>query len=104
MNGHRPLVLIVDDNEFNVYSLSVMLESKGLKSDFANNGRTAIQKVEDMQKSDCGCQYKLILMDCNMPLMDGFEAVRILKQKMKANTLKYIPVIATTASVLKEDQ
>ena len=97
-------ILVVDDNEFNIYSLQIMLESKGIESDFANNGLTSIQMVEEMHKSNKGYEYKLVLMDCNMPLMDGFEAVGILKQKMSESKLNYIPVVATTASVLKEDQ
>jgi CheY-like chemotaxis protein len=74
--NHRPKncndcvkVLIVDDNEFNTMSLlDVMEEFYSLKCETASNGKEAVEIVEGRK---C-CAFKLIFMDCMMPLMDGF--------------------------------
>lgn len=57
----------------------------------AYNGKQGIEKVEEKKVFD------LILMDVNMPVMDGKEATRILKEKMKINKLPYSPIITFTA-------
>ena len=61
---------------------------------FADNGRTALDILEHNRK------INLILMDVHMPVMDGLEATAIIKADPE---LKHIPIVALTASVLKED-
>ena len=80
----RRKVLIVDDNLFNLLTLESIIEAAYfLKSDKASNGSEAVAKVAErkldclMDPCTCGANlstYSLILMDCNMPVMDGFEA------------------------------
>ncbi len=72
----------MDDNVFNIMTLQTMLEvSMKLKSDKALNGKIAVDLVtkrfEENERDPCTCSmkrfnYKLIFMDCNMPIMDGF--------------------------------
>jgi CheY-like chemotaxis protein len=80
----RREILVVDDNIFNVVTLQTILEySLKIQSDKALNGKEAVEKVlkraQEDTKDPCHClrrrqNYKLIFMDCNMPIMDGFQA------------------------------
>ena len=80
----RREILVVDDNIFNIITLQTILEySLKIQSDKALNGKEAVEKVlkraEEEKKDPCHCHrgrqnYKLIFMDCNMPIMDGFQA------------------------------
>ena len=72
-------VLIVDDNFFNLIPLELILrETFGLNSDKALNGQEAVMKFanHNIQEKPCRCgvRYRLVLMDLNMPVMDGYEA------------------------------
>ena len=87
-------ILIVDDDSFNLYSLEVLLKTLKRKIDKAHNGREAVDKVLENPK-----MYTLIIMDCNMPILDGWEATKILKEKMGANELPLIPIVGCTAYV-----
>ena len=75
-------ILVVDDNEFNVILLQEILYTYKLQSDAANDGKEACEMVK---KSFGCCPYRLVFMDINMPIMDGFEAtvrIRELCQQM----------------------
>jgi len=87
-------ILVVDDNKMNRVFLNVMLTSLGLQSDTVENG---VEAVEQVLKE----KYVLILMDENMPLMNGIEAT---KEIRKLNIEKYIPIIAVTANALEGDK
>ena len=64
--------------------MNLLFKKFGYKSDSANNGEKAIDMVEKKQfNENCDCIYKLIIMDCNMPKMNGYQACNILKTKMK---------------------
>jgi len=68
----------VDDNFFNLVPLELILrETFQLTVDKAQNGLDAVNKVRnDINKKCCNVRYKLILMDLNMPVMDGFRATQ----------------------------
>jgi len=77
-------ILIVDDNEYNIYALETMLKMRGYMSDCTNNGKTAVkmikEKWENKKCSDKCPGYQLVFMDCSMPIMDGFEATQIIRK------------------------
>ncbi len=93
-------VLIVDDNEFNLIALKLLLEKRKLKIDQARNGQEAIKKiVENLQgihEEKHICRYKMIFMDLDMPVKNGFEACEELMVIFSNFDVK-IPIIACTA-------
>ena len=84
-------ILLVEDNHINQEIIKGLLENSNLKLDIANNGK---EGIEFFKKKD----YALILMDIQMPVMDGYEASEIIRQKNKN-----IPIIALSANAMKED-
>jgi len=84
-------VLLVDDNDINQEIVTGLLEHSKIELDIASNGKEAIEMFE-VDK------YALILMDIQMPIMDGYKATEIIRQKDKN-----IPIIALTANAMKED-
>ncbi|MGC1240804.1 MAG: response regulator [Chryseosolibacter sp.] len=88
-------VLIVDDDDRNVYSLLAALESEGLSCHKASNGKQALNLINEERSFD------LILMDVMMPEMDGFEAARAIR---KIKGYEKIPIIALTAKAMKDDR
>ena len=88
-------VLVAEDVELNQFLARHILESWGFTADFAFNGEEAIRKLETNE-------YDLILMDIQMPVMDGMEAtrrIRLLDNPVKAA----VPIVALTANALKGD-
>jgi CheY-like chemotaxis protein len=89
------IVLIVDDEDSNIYALSSYLESLDMKVMVAKNG-------EDMMSVlGKGAPPHIILLDMMMPVMDGFEALEALKLN---DLYKKIPAIAVTAKAMKGDK
>ncbi|NEX16861.1 MAG: hypothetical protein C1943_09595 [Halochromatium sp.] len=87
-------VLLVEDNEINQELAVELLESNGLKVQVANHGREALEWL-DREAFDG------VLMDCQMPVMDGYEATRAIRRHPRHRDL---PVIAMTASALVADR
>ncbi len=88
-------ILLVDDDVRNVFALSSVLEGYRMDVTFAENGREALEILENHQDFD------LILMDMMMPEMDGYEAMRRIRQLPE---FERIPIIALTAKAMKEDR
>jgi signal transduction histidine kinase/CheY-like chemotaxis protein len=86
-------VLVVDDNGVNRRVASKMLESFGLVTVVAENGSEALSAVRSSH-------FDLVLMDCHMPVMDGFEAARAISSELGEGRP---PIVALTASALPED-
>jgi signal transduction histidine kinase/CheY-like chemotaxis protein len=95
---HRSLqgrVLLTEDNLVNQELAHAMLSHLGLKVDIAENGQVALQKLASET-------YDLVLMDCQMPVLDGFEATRQLRLR-EAGTGCHVPVVALTANAMSGD-
>jgi PAS domain S-box-containing protein len=88
-------ILIVDDDERNIYALSNTLEGKDMNIFSATNGMDALEKLQLFPEID------LILMDVMMPEMDGMATTKIIRSK---NNNKHIPIIAVTAKAMKDDR
>lgn len=88
-------ILIVDDDIRNVYALTIALEENGMEVIVAENGREGIDVLRKNPDTD------LILMDIMMPEMDGFEAMRKIRQISEFQTL---PIIALTAKAMKRSR
>jgi len=92
----REKILIVEDNLINQKVAVSILEQLGYKSGIANNGEEGIAMARTGE-------YALILMDCHMPVMDGFEATRRIRD-MERDSGKHIPIIALTANAMREEK
>eukprot|EP00331_Platyophrya_macrostoma_P021241 CAMPEP_0176445006 /NCGR_PEP_ID=MMETSP0127-20121128/23424_1 /TAXON_ID=938130 /ORGANISM="Platyophrya macrostoma, Strain WH" /LENGTH=748 /DNA_ID=CAMNT_0017830669 /DNA_START=616 /DNA_END=2862 /DNA_ORIENTATION=- len=94
-------ILVVDDNDFNHLAVEMLIVGTNLKLHKAKNGQEALDTLETKCKYDrkrCSDCCKMILMDINMPVMDGIQATKLLKAKMKRQEIKYIPVIMNSAN------
>lgn len=88
-------VLIVDDDERNLFALSNTLRKRGLQVTTATDGEKGIYALEQSASID------IVLMDIMMPVMNGYEAITRIRQMP---TRKRIPIIALTAKAMKEDK
>ncbi|MBE0650734.1 MAG: response regulator [Bacteroidales bacterium] len=94
----RLRVLIVEDNDLNAKFAEIVLKKYNIKADFATNGSLAIEKF---LKYD----YDLILMDIQMPLMNGIETTaEIRKYEKQLSVEKPVVIIAVTAFALEHDR
>ena len=92
-------VLIVDDNPFNILAASFVLEKLHYSIDKAFHGEECISLLQKQEKL-----YDLILMDIQMPVMDGVQASKIITEKVKAGELKNVPIVALTAKKSTEEE
>lgn len=90
-------ILLAEDNLVNQQVVFHMLENFGCSVDIANNGREALHALS--QKP-----YDMVLMDCMMPEMDGYEATAEIRRRQNANQLPYFPIIALTANAIEGDR
>ena len=95
-SGRR--ILLVEDNDLNLEIAQVLLESCGFEIEAARDGAEAVQKVSQASEGD----IDLVLMDVQMPVMNGFEATR--RIRALDGPLARIPIIAMTASAFSEDR
>ncbi len=96
--GRKPRVLLVEDNPVNRKVALMMLKKLGYPADSVDNGKAALEILR-------ATQYDLVLMDCQMPEMDGFQAVGKIREEEKNQPgRRRTPVIAMTAHALKGDR
>jgi PAS domain S-box-containing protein len=94
-------ILLAEDNQVNQLVTRELLASLGLSCDVAGNGFEVIASLRQAQQTS---RYHLILMDCQMPELDGFEATRRIRAGKGGNTHRDIPIVALTAHALEEDR
>jgi len=90
-------ILIVDDIQTNILTAKALLGKLGYMTDQAKNGFEAVEKYKTNS-------YDLILMDCQMPVMDGFEASRQIRLNEKKIKTDQVPIIAMTGNAFQSDQ
>ncbi|MBS0587938.1 MAG: response regulator [Proteobacteria bacterium] len=93
--NHRPRVLVVEDNDVNQLISKAMLERLQCEVAMVCNGAEAIDAFTSTSRT-----FDLILMDCNMPVMDGFEATRRIRALEQQEKLTPVPIVALTAHAL----
>ena len=95
---NRPLnVLVVEDNPINQLVIDELLNEFGHTTVLAENGKVGLQRVEEES-------IDLVLMDCQMPVMDGFEATRRLRAIEEEEGRPRMPIIAVTSNAIKGDR
>ncbi|BBF80054.1 response regulator [Asticcacaulis excentricus] len=96
--GEGPIrILVVEDNPANALVASLFLEQMGYAHDRAENGREAIEAYQ-------AGRYGLILMDLQMPEMDGYEATRRIRALERETGRAAVPIVALTAHALSGDR
>ena len=96
-----PQILVVDDDAFNLTALEQILHKLHFTCDLAFHGAEALEKIQQRQVNRCSSlcqQYKVMFLDCNMPVMNGYETCKILRKKIKDGVIDEIKVIACTAT------
>lgn len=91
-------VLVVEDNLLNRKVVGAMLNKPGRQIEYVENGRLAVDAIVR------GDRFDLVLMDCQMPVMDGYAATRAIRAWERDNGRAGIPIVALTAGVFEEDR
>jgi len=95
LTADAPVVLVVEDNSINQMVFTALLESVGYRSEVVENGRDALEAL-DLK------DYAAVFMDCQMPVMDGFETTQELRRREGAD--QHTCVIAVTATAMASDR
>ena len=90
-------VLLAEDDEINQLVAVSMLQKMGLEADAVSTGKGAVAALSQKH-------YDLVLMDCQMPEVDGFDATRLIRSKISSVLNHQIPIIALTAHALLENR
>lgn len=96
ISGLKLLILLVEDHYPNVLIATTLLEDFGCEFDVASNGAEAFELFQSKK-------YSAVLMDIQMPLVDGFEATRLIRQFELEQQVQHTPIIALTANCTNED-
>lgn len=94
MVGKEPKILLVDDDELSRRMMGLLLSEKGYNYDTASNGFEAVESVQSQS-------YDIVLMDLQMPLMNGFDATRKIREWEAGE--KHTPIVALTAMLLDNE-
>ncbi len=100
-NNHSTRILIVDDNPINLEIAADLLEDFGFVYSFASNGQEAIT---ELKKAPIENPYHIILMDCQMPTLDGYRATNLIRAGRGGRSYISIPIIAMTANAMSGDR
>jgi two-component system, sensor histidine kinase and response regulator len=94
-HGEERRLLVVEDNSINQEVMVEILRELGYSADVAENGQVALDMLERRS-------YPLILMDCQMPVLDGYQATTLIRQREEPG--EHVPIIAVTAHALAEER
>ena len=97
MKMHNSNVLLVDDNPVNQEVGRTMMEAFGCRVDVASDGHEVLDRMESNT-------YDIVFMDCEMPVMDGLEATRLIRQREKQQGRPKATIVALTAHAADEDR
>jgi two-component system, sensor histidine kinase len=92
LSGDNVRCLVVEDNKANQLVVGKFLQRWGVKVDIAENGKEAVEKVQQNE-------YNIILMDLQMPVMNGYDATKNIR-KLSGDYFKQVPILALTASAM----
>ncbi len=92
-----PEILLVEDNEINLKVAEKLIQYIGYPFDIAMNGQEALEKVKQNR-------YRMILMDCQMPVMDGYKCTARVRDYENAAGLNHTPILAMTANAMMGDR
>lgn len=92
-----PVILIAEDNEVNQKVIRIILTKWGVPFEFAVNGEEVLQKLAT-------ASFGLILMDCQMPKLDGLQTTIRIRQLEGETKQRRIPIVAMTANAMKGDR
>ena len=93
IRSRPPVALLVEDNPTNQFVARRFIEKAGCVVDVAANGAEALERI-------AARDYDLVFMDCQMPIMDGYEATKRIRQGRLAS----VPIVAMTAHAMKGDR
>lgn len=93
-------VLLVEDNEINQQVMLALLETLEIEVEIANDGQEALDILAESPNDS----FQAILMDCQMPRLDGYEATRRIRSGETGNAFKTVPIIALTANAMDGDR
>ncbi|CAD8176818.1 unnamed protein product [Paramecium octaurelia] len=92
--------LIVDDEYYNIRCLKLIMQKYGVKCDHAFNGQESLAQISQKKENPCqhcnNQHYLLIFLDINMPIMDGFQTIKLIKTQIQTEEIKRVYCIATT--------
>ena len=100
-NPNQECILVVDDNTFNLMVAESIIKDLGYQVRTARSGHEAIEILKS--GGNKAPAFRVILMDCQMPVMDGFETTKILKEMMRKKEISEIGIVALTANYGEED-
>jgi len=93
----HPIALIAEDNDVNQMIISSYLQKHGISCHIANNGENAVSKFSSEH-------YHIVFMDCQMPVLDGYQATRMIRNLENETTTTNTPIIAMTGNALDGDR
>ncbi|AFY40432.1 multi-sensor hybrid histidine kinase [[Leptolyngbya] sp. PCC 7376] len=94
--------LLAEDNQVNQLVMRGLFKKRGLTIEIANNGQEALEQLQSSAIDNK--PYDLIFMDCQMPVMDGYEATQLIRNGQAGEQYQAVPIIAITANAMKGDR
>jgi len=97
-------VLVAEDNQINAMVIESLLGKLGITMTLVKDGQEAVNFITQGASGENGAQPGLILMDLNMPVMDGYSATKLIRQWETDNHRSHLPIIALTADAFEDDR